>query len=72
MLNGNIDKITPVFMLKIQSVGEVIDGNCIITLEAGQEVTDPIVVSSDFIDKHNPEPGGYYIMCQCGHGFYSK
>lgn len=70
-MESNVEKITPVFALKIASVGEVTDGQCTLTLESGQEVSDPIVVSEEYVQKYDPQPGGYYIMCENGIGLYS-
>lgn len=70
-MESNVEKITPVFALKIASVGEIVDGQCTLTLESGQEVSDPIVVSEEYVQKYDPQPGGYYIMCENGIGLYS-
>ncbi|MBQ5166184.1 MULTISPECIES: hypothetical protein [Klebsiella] len=70
-MESNVEKITPVFALKIASVGEIVDGQCTLTLESGQEVSDPIVVSEEYVQKYDPQPGGYYIMCEGGIGLYS-
>lgn len=66
-----VEKITPVFALKIASVGEIVDGQCTLTLESGQEVSDPVVVAEEYVQKYDPQPGGYYIMCENGVGLYS-
>lgn len=68
----SFEKITPVFALKIASVGEITDGQCTLTLESGQEVSDPVVVPEEYVQKYDPQPGGYYIMCENGLGLYSK
>lgn len=70
-MDSSTEKITPVFALKIAGVSAVVDGQCTLTLESGQEVSDPLVVSEAYIHKYNPEPGGYYIMCENGLGLYS-
>ena len=71
-MESNVEKITPVFALKIASVSEVTDGQCTLTLESGQEVSDPVVVSEEYMQKYDPQPGGYYIMCENGIGLYSS
>lgn len=68
----SFEKIIPVFALKIASVGEITDGQCTLTLESCQEVLDPVVVSEEYVQKYDPQPGGYYIMCENGLGLYSK
>ena len=68
----SFEKIIPVFALKIASVGDVTDGQCTLTLESGQEVSDPVVVSEEYMQKYDPQPGGYYIMCENGLGLYSN
>lgn len=70
-MESSFEKITPVFALKIASVGEIVDGQCTLTLESGQEVSDPVVVSEEYVQKYDPQPGGYYIMCENGIGMYS-
>lgn len=70
-MESNVEKITPVFALKIANVGEIVDGQCTLTLESGQEVSDPVVVSEEYVQKYDPQPGGYYIMCENGIGMYS-
>lgn len=71
-MESNVEKITPVFSLKIASVGNVTDGQCTLILESGQEISDPIVVTEEYIQKYDPQPGGYYIMCEGGNGIYSE
>ena len=71
-MESNVEKITPVFALKIANVGEVTDGQCMLTLESGQDISDPVVVSEEYIQKYAPQPGGYYIMCENGLGLYAK
>ncbi|UEP19884.1 hypothetical protein [Klebsiella phage vB_Kpn-VAC111] len=71
-MESNVEKITPVFELKIASVGDITDGQCALILESGQEISDPIVVTEEYIQKYDPQPGGYYIMCECGNGLYSE
>lgn len=71
-MESNIEKITPVFALKIASVGDITDGQCTLILESGQEISDHIVVTEEYIQKYDPQPGGYYIMCEGGNGLYSK
>ncbi|CAK1257385.1 unknown function [Klebsiella phage vB_Kpn_K24PH164C1] len=71
MTKVDFDKITPVFALRIASVGDIVDGQCTLTLESGQDVSDPIVVPAEYVHKYSPEPGGYYIMCTNGVGMYS-
>lgn len=70
-MESSTEKITPVFALKIADVSAVVDGQCTLTLESGQEVSDPIVVSEEYVQKYDPQPGGYYIMCEGGIGLYS-
>lgn len=72
MTDAVIDKITPVFALRIATVGDVIDGQCMLTLESGQDVSDPVVVTEDYVKKYDPQPGCYYIMCEGGIGLYSN
>ena len=71
-MESNVEKITPVFALKIASVGDITDGQCTLILESGQEISDPIVVTEEYIQKYDPQPGGYYIMCEGGNGLYSE
>lgn len=71
MANVDPEKITPVFALKIVSIGEVVNGQCTLTLESGQDVSDPVVVTEEYLQKYDPQPGGYYIMCEGGIGLYS-
>lgn len=72
MANVDPEKITPVFALRIASIGEVANGQCTLTLESGQDVSDPVVVTEKYLQKYDPQPGGYYIMCSNGVGLYSK
>ena len=72
MYKTDFEKITPVFALKIASVGDVTDGQCTLTLESGQDVSDHIVVTEEYAQKYDPQPGGYYIMCENGIGLYSN
>ncbi|UEW68244.1 hypothetical protein [Klebsiella phage vB_KpnS-VAC112] len=71
-MESNVEKITPAFELKIASVGDITDGQCALILESGQEISDPIVVTEEYIQKYDPQPGGYYIMCEGGNGLYSE
>ncbi|CAH3267712.1 TPA: hypothetical protein L9R01_001608 [Klebsiella pneumoniae] len=71
MANVDPEKITPVFALKIVRIGEVANGQCTLTLESGQDVSDPVVVTEEYLQKYDPQPGGYYIMCEGGIGLYS-
>lgn len=71
-MESSVEKITPVFALKIASVGDVTDGQYTLTLESGQEVSDPVVVTEEYVQKYDPQPGGYYIMCENGIGLYSS
>lgn len=66
MANVAPEKITPVFALKIVSIGEVANGQCTLTLESDQDVSDPVVVTEEYLQKYDPQPGGYYIMCEGG------
>ena len=72
MYKTDFDKITPAFALKIAGVSAVVEGQCTLTLEGGQEVSDPLVVSEEYVKKYDPQPGGYYIMCENGLGLYSN
>lgn len=72
MAKVDLEKIIPVFALRIATVGEVKDGQCTLTLESGQDVSDPVVVTEEYIQKYDPQPGGYYIMCSNGTGLYSN
>lgn len=72
MAKVDIEKINPVFALRIATVGEVKDGQCTLTMESGQDVSDPVVVTEEYIQKYDPQPGGYYIMCENGVGLYSE
>ncbi|MGQ9044990.1 hypothetical protein [Klebsiella pneumoniae] len=71
MAKVDLEKIIPVFALRIANVGDVTDGQCTLTIEGGQDVSDPVVVTEEYIQKYNPQPGGYYIMCVNGVGLYS-
>ncbi|HFU6581374.1 TPA: hypothetical protein ACYVCC_000006 [Klebsiella pneumoniae] len=71
MAKVDLEKIIPVFALRIATIGEIIDGQCILTIESGQDVSDPVVVTEEYIQKYAPQPGGYYIMCVNGVGLYS-
>ncbi|HGK4179553.1 TPA: hypothetical protein ACJ2PQ_003695 [Klebsiella pneumoniae] len=65
-------EFSPVFAIKIKSITAVDGGFATITPEDGQEVTDLISVTEEFVEKHNPQAGGYYIMCEDGMGLYSS
>ncbi len=64
--------IIPVFAIKIGSITNVINGQVTITPEEGQKIADPITVTAAFVEKYNPQVGGYYIMCEGGLGMYSE
>lgn len=64
-------RIVPVFAIKIGAITSVLDGQATITPEPGQEIEDPITVTVEFVEKYDPQPGGYYIMCEGGIGLYS-
>ncbi|HBX8732022.1 TPA: hypothetical protein MII57_13540 [Klebsiella pneumoniae] len=72
MAKVDLEKMIPVFALRIANVGDVTDGQCTLTIEGGQDVSDPVVVTEEYIQKYNPQPGGYYIMCSNGVGLYSN
>lgn len=71
-MESNVEKIIPVFALKIASISNITDGQCTLTLESGQEISDPIVVTEEYVKKYAPQIGGYYIMCENGVGLYSN
>ncbi|RRF73333.1 hypothetical protein EAO18_26640 [Klebsiella pneumoniae] len=67
----SILKNHPSICVKIVRIGEVANGQCTLTLESGQDVSDPVVVTEEYLQKYDPQPGGYYIMCEGGIGLYS-
>lgn len=69
MTNKNV--LVPAYAIKIKSLTNVDGGFAVITPDDEQEITDPITVTAAFVEKFNPQPGGYYIMCVNGVGLYS-
>ncbi|MBZ7441713.1 hypothetical protein FMK91_05725 [Klebsiella grimontii] len=69
----DVEKLVPVFLLKISSVEEYAEsGKCVLSFEPGQDIKDQIIVSEEYINKYSPNVGGYYIMCSNGVGMYSE
>lgn len=62
----------PVFAVNIKSITKNEDGSSVIEPAEGQKITDNIYVTESFVQKFNPKPGGYYIMCEGGLGLYSE
>lgn len=64
-----------VWALKIKSVenptrpGDESDGSRIITPEDGRYA--PFRVDHDYVRKHNPQPGGYYVVYADGYKSWS-
>jgi len=69
MTNKNV--LVPAYAIKIKSITNIDGGFAVITPDDEQEITDPITVTAAFVEKFNPQPGGYYIMCVNGVGLYS-
>ncbi|WP_142478416.1 hypothetical protein [Klebsiella oxytoca] len=69
MTNKNV--LIPAYAIKIKSLTNIDGGFAVITPDDEQEITDPITVTAAFVEKFNPQPGGYYIMCVNGVGLYS-
>jgi len=44
------------------------DGHTLVPNEDGYE---PIIVSLEYMEKHNPEVGGYYVVYKDGYASYS-
>ncbi|MBD8355607.1 hypothetical protein D5Y64_09915 [Klebsiella pneumoniae] len=65
------DSITPVYAIQIGSITDVEGGFAVITPQPNQKISDRITVTETFVEKFNPQPGGYYIMCEGGIGLYS-
>ncbi len=66
------EEIVPVYALKIESITETEGGFAVITPKPNQKISDRITVTESFVEKFNPQPGGYYIMCEGGIGLYSS
>ena len=61
-----------VHALKIEAVEANPDGTCYITSEATEGAGPARVeVSREYIDKHAPESGGYYVVYEDGYKSYS-
>ena len=58
-----------VHALKIEAVEANPDGTCYITSECTGFAR--VEVSREYIDKHAPESGGYYVVYKDGHKSYS-
>ena len=69
MTNKNV--LIPAYAIKIKSLTNIDGGFAVITPDDEQEISDPITVTAAFVEKFNPQPGGYYIMCVNGVGLYS-
>ncbi|NCG50533.1 hypothetical protein [Serratia fonticola] len=69
---SNTNILAPVFAIKIKAITPVDGGFAVITPDDGQAVTDLISITADFVEKHHPQPGGYYIMCEGGVSLYSE
>ena len=69
MINKNV--LVPAYAIRIKAVTDIDGGFAVITPDDEQEITDPITVTAAFIEKYNPQPGGYYIMCVNGVGLYA-
>jgi len=69
VINDNV--LIPAYAIKIKSISDVDGGFAVITPDNEQEITDPITVTAAFVEKYNPQPGGYYVMCVNGVGLYS-
>lgn len=69
----DVEKLVPVYLLKISSIEEYAEsGKYVLSFEPGQDITDQIIVSDEYINKYSPKVGGYYIMCSNGVGMYSE
>ena len=55
--------------LKIKSIVRESDGSAIITPE--EEGYDPFRVEPDYINKHKPQIGGYYVVYKDGYKSFS-
>lgn len=67
----NKNVLIPAYAIIIKSISDVDGGFAVITPDNEQEITDPITVTAAFVEKYNPQPGGYYVMCVNGVGLYS-
>lgn len=57
-----------VWALKIQQVYSVGSQNFIVPADNGY---DDFPVSQEYIDKHHPQEGGYYVQYEGGYEYYS-
>ncbi|MET6621177.1 hypothetical protein WH002_03630 [Klebsiella michiganensis] len=67
----NENVLVPAYVIRIKAVTDIDGGFAVITPDDEQEITDPITVTAAFVEKYNPLPGGYYIMCVNGVGLYA-
>ena len=61
-----------VWALKIKSIEDpnnATDGSQLLSFE--DDGYAPICVDGDYIGKHNPQPGGYYVVYKDGYKSYS-
>lgn len=69
VINDNV--LIPAYVIRIKSITADDGGFAVITPDDEQEITNPITVTAAFVEKYNPQPGGYYVMCEGGVGLYS-
>jgi hypothetical protein len=61
-----------VHALKIRNVAQVIDGfNSHYELIPEDEQYDPVVITEEWKTKHDPQPGGYYVVYDDGYTSFS-
>jgi len=58
-----------VYALKIKEVDFAEDWKVRLVFE--DESYTPLVIDSDFLNKHNPQDGGYYVVYENGYASYS-
>ncbi|AZR62139.1 hypothetical protein ELE18_07060 [Klebsiella quasipneumoniae] len=69
----DVEKLVPVYLLKISSIEEYTESRkYVLSFEPGQDITDQIIVNEEYINRYSPKVGGYYIMCSNGVGMYSE
>lgn len=71
MVKVDIEKLVPVFLLKIATVTATDSSGAVLTFEEGQDISDPVTVDAAYVTKYSPQAGGYYVMCSNGVGMYS-
>ncbi len=57
--------------LKIRSVRAVTGSDGLVSITPLEEGFEPFTVSRDYAKKHNPQPGGYYVVYKDGYESFS-